>query len=350
MTAPPGARTGRLGIVGLGSYAPGRPLTVGDLSDIADPLSRSPLFRPPDVRHHLDDDRAAVDMVTAAVTGAGLMGRVTSRVGVLMTNTLLPDTPITGIGASVAARVGVVPHVVLDVHNSGCAAFPYMLMLAERLVDDGGDAALLCAAQNGAGQSFRQHGGEVTSRSLSHGDAAAAVVLQRGEGCEVLGTAVIHDPDSSADMGTSCRTRRYWEAGSDTFDITFNESATREIMDRGNTLVPRVVSDLCERIGVPLDAIDVLITNQPSRIFLRNWRDALGVSPERHFDTYDRFGNLYGAGIPVSLTNAAAEGRLRPGDLVVVAGFAHAGDLAAAAAIRWEDSHATHCSDRVDVG
>ncbi|WP_249375581.1 hypothetical protein [Streptomyces sp. I05A-00742] len=38
-----------------------------------------------------------------------------------------------------------------------------------------------------------------------------------------------------------------------------------------------------------------MVTNQPNRIFLKNWRGALGLPAERHLGTFDRFGNLYGA-------------------------------------------------------
>ena len=68
---------------------------------------------------------------------------------------------------------------------------------------------------------------------------------------------------------------------------------------------------------------------------MSNWREELGVPAERHLDTFDQLGNLYGAGVPVTFAHALRDGRVRDGDLVVLAGFAHAGDFAAAAALRW---------------
>ncbi|WP_245766751.1 3-oxoacyl-[acyl-carrier-protein] synthase III C-terminal domain-containing protein [Streptomyces colonosanans] len=79
----------------------------------------------------------------------------------------------------------------------------------------------------------------------------------------------------------------------------------------------------------------MLVTNQPNRIFLKNWRQALKLDEAQHLDTFDRYGNLYGAAVPVTLDRAARAGALRDGDLVVMSGFAHAGDFAAAAAVRW---------------
>ena len=81
--------------------------------------------------------------------------------------------------------------------------------------------------------------------------------------------------------------------------------------------------------------VSLLVTNQPNPIFLRNWREALELAPERHYDTFDRYGNLFAAGIPINLDDALANGKLAPGDLVALGGFSHAGDYAGAAMVRW---------------
>jgi len=78
-----------------------------------------------------------------------------------------------------------------------------------------------------------------------------------------------------------------------------------------------------------------LVTNQPNRIFLRNWREALELPAERHVDTFDECGNLFAAGIPVNLERAIGTGRLAAGGVAMLAAFAHAGDFAGAAALRW---------------
>ena len=92
-----------------------------------------------------------------------------------------------------------------------------------------------------------------------------------------------------------------------------------------------------ERYGanITTDQIDTLITNQPNPVFLRNWREALQVDAEQHIDTFREYGNLFGAGIPVSLERAQQTGKLKNGSYVVLGGFSHAGDYAAAAVIRW---------------
>ena len=99
--------------------------------------------------------------------------------------------------------------------------------------------------------------------------------------------------------------------------------------------MPEVSYAVADRIGVKTKDLDVFVTNQPNRVFLRNWREALELPKERHVDTFDDCGNLFAAGIPVNLDRAISEGRLKKGDVVMMAAFAHAGDFAGAAAVRW---------------
>ena len=107
------------------------------------------------------------------------------------------------------------------------------------------------------------------------------------------------------------------------------------MLARGNRQVPEVSYAVCDRIGMKPKDLDLLVTNQPNRAFLRNWRDALELDQSRHVDTFDVCGNLFAAGIPVNLDRAITDGRLKKGDVVMMAAFAHAGDFAGAAAGRW---------------
>ena len=106
------------------------------------------------------------------------------------------------------------------------------------------------------------------------------------------------------------------------------------MLARGNRQVPEVAYAVCDRIGMQPKDLDLLVTNQPNRVFLRNWREALELPAERHVDTFEECGNLFAAGIPVNLDRAITEGRVKAGDVVMMAAFAHAGDFAGAAALQ----------------
>jgi 3-oxoacyl-[acyl-carrier-protein] synthase-3 len=139
------------------------------------------------------------------------------------------------------------------------------------------------------------------------------------------------DMDAAAADG-----RRYWEPGTSPISIRFTDERVASIIARGNRLVPDMVARACDLAKVPVRDIGLLVTNQPNAIFVRNWHEALELSPEQHHDTFDKYGNLFGAGIPINIEDAIQCGKLRPGMLLALGGFAHAGDYAAAAVIHWQ--------------
>lgn len=336
----PGEKT--VGITALGSYLPERQIGAGEFFGAGngeDPLARSPLLRAPEQRHHVAYDEVAAEMIERAARPAfeRLGIEPDGNVDLLITNVLLPDVPITGSGAEVAARLGCRPGWIIDLHNGGCASFAYMLKLTEAIFAAGAArTALLCSAQNTAGKIFMQPELRTSQQAIVSGDGCGVAYVVAGGGSPLLAVRSRNEPGFAADMGMArADGSRYWEPGEVQPTISFNADRFKQIIERGNRLVPEIVTELCDEIAVHPSQIDVLVTNQPNRLFLRNWREALGVEPERHLDTFDRFGNLYGAGVPVTLEHAARDGAIKDGDLVVLAGFAHAGDFAAAAALRW---------------
>jgi 3-oxoacyl-[acyl-carrier-protein] synthase III len=300
------------------------------------------MFRAPKYRHHVAPDETGVDMIEKAV--ANLAGRIGERavheVDLLITNVLLPDMPFTGAGADVADRIGAKPDWIIDHHNAGCAAFVAMMKLARTILASGeAKSALLCAVQNCAGQVFTQTDIRGKTHAAVPGDGCGVGYLTVSDQSPILDIELVNHGEYAKDCGIRFDDdRKYWEAGEGQMDVRFTESSIAKIITRGNRLVPQVVSTLCERLGVSTSDIDRLITNQPNRMFLRNWQEALQLKPERHLDTFDDCGNLFGAAVPITLDRALREDRVPDGSLLVLAGFAHAGDLAAAAALRWRQS------------
>ena len=344
-------RAGGLEIAGLGSYLPEAVVGIEFFYQAGmppDPMPNSPLLRLPPRRHHVaPGERASTMIERAARPMFDRLGiQPDGNVDVLLTNVLLPDGMFTGCGAETADLLGCTPEWIIDLHNGGCASFPYMLKVAGALAAGGGArTALLATVQNTAGQLFSQPEIRKLPHAALPGDGCGVAYLRAAgdaPGATVLGVQTRHTPATAMDIGVvTTDGRRYWEAGGGALEVKADPDKQKETIALGNRLVPELVEELCERLGFAVADIDVLVTNQPNRIFLRNWREALGLPPERHLDTFDRFGNLYGAGVAVTLDHAAREGRIADGALVVVAGFAHAGDFAAAAALRWRGVSAT---------
>jgi 3-oxoacyl-[acyl-carrier-protein] synthase III len=335
VTTPP------VSLIDVSTYLPGEPISAAYYAQFAesDELRDNVMFRAPKFRHHVAKDESAIDMIERAA--AGLIDRhgedVVSGVDVLITHTQLPDVPIFGCGSGLADRLGMRPEWVFDLHNGGCAVFVLMIKLARQILMSGaGSSALIAVAQNTAGQVFDQEMVRRKAQAAVPGDGAAVGLLTVSDRSPVLDVECRTYGEYAADMTIDVNPpRKYWAAGPGEGAVGFTEGKITKVLARGNRLVPEVSYAVCDRIGVKPKDIDLLVTNQPNRAFLRNWREARELPKERHVDTFEECGNLFGAGIPVNLDRAITDGQLKAGDLVMMAGFAHAGDFAGAAAVRW---------------
>lgn len=325
----------------VSSYLPGPPIPADYYAQFAeaDDLRDNVMFRAPRFRHHVAPGESAVDMAERAAQGLiERHGRdVIAGVDVLITHTQVPDMPFYGAGGGIAHRLGMRPGWVLDLHNGGCAAFVLALKVARRLLASGeGRSALIAIAQNAAGQVFDQPGVRRKAQSAVPGDGAAVGLVTVSGESPILDVECRDYGEYAGEMTISTDPpRNWWQPGPGEYYIGFTEAKIAKVLARGNRQVPEVALAVCDRIGVQPKDIDLLVTNQPNRVFLRNWREALELPPERHRDTFDECGNLFGAGIPINLDRAIADGQLQRGGIVMMAGFAHAGDFAAAAALRW---------------
>jgi 3-oxoacyl-[acyl-carrier-protein] synthase-3 len=326
----------------VASYLPGDPVPARYYTEYPgaeDKLRGHPMFKVPRSRHHVAADETNTDMIERAVQPLiERHGRDEIRgVDVLLVHSQLPDLPFVGAGTEVARRLGLNPEWLVDVANAGCASFVYMLKLARQiLTTTDARTALICNAQSAAGQCFTQSEVRRLAQAAIPGDGCGVGWVTTSAGAPVLDVETRHIGDHAGDMTLALDDgRKYWEPGESQLRIGFTDASVAKVLARGNRLVPEVITDLCRRLRVATADIDVLVTNQPNRTFLRNWTEALQLPAERHLNTFDQYGNLFGAAIPVTLDHAITSGRVKDGDLVVLGGFAHAGDFAGAAAVRW---------------
>lgn len=328
-------------LVDVGTYLPKNrvPAEYYERYAATDALRDSLMFRAPPFRRHCAVDESNVDMMEQATMA--LVERhgteMIANVSVLLTHSQMPDLPILGAGGELSHRLGMSPQYVIDAHNGGCAAFVLMIRLARQLLVSGaGRSALIAVAQNCAGKIFVQEQVRKLAQSAVPGDGAAVGLLTLSDGSPVLDVECRYYGQHAADMTvTADPPRLWWQAGSGELCVSFDEAKITKVLARGNRQVPEVALAVCDRIGVKSEDLDLLVTNQPNRVFLRNWSEALQLPRERHVDTFNEYGNLFAVGIPVNFDAAIRDGHVKPGDIVMMAGFAHAGDVAAAAAVRW---------------
>ncbi len=328
-------------LVDVSTYLPGEPIGAEYYAQFAesDDLRDNLMFRSPSFRHHVGADESAADMMVRATDS--LLERhgedVIAGVDLLITHSQMPDMPFYGCGGEVAHRLGMRPGLVLDLHNGGCAAFVLGMQVAQKLLASGaGETALVAIAQNAAGQVFDQPGVRSKAQASVPGDGAAVGLLSVSGESPILGIETRNYGEYAGDMTiVTDPPRKWWQPGSGEGYIGFTETKITKVLARGNRQVPEVALAVCDKAGIASKDVDLLVTNQPNRVFLRNWREALELPQQRHVDTFDDCGNLFGAGIPINLDRAITDGRLEPGGVVLMAAFAHAGDFAGAAAVRW---------------
>jgi 3-oxoacyl-[acyl-carrier-protein] synthase-3 len=325
----------------LSTYLPGDPIGADYYAQFAesDDQRESVMFRAPKFRHHVAPEESSVDMVERAAQG--VIERhgndVIEGADILITHTQVPDMAFYGQGGAVAQRLGMRPSWVLDLHNGGCAAFVLGLNVARQLLASGqGHTAVIAIAQNAAGQFFDQPAVRRKAQSAVPGDGAAVGLVTLSDESPILGIECRTYGEYAGEMTLAYDPpRKWWQSGPGEGSIGFTESKITKVLARGNRQVPEVALAVCDRIGLRPKDIDLLVTNQPNRVFLRNWREALELPKERHRDTFEECGNLFGAGIPVNLDRAISDGQIESGDVIMMAAFAHAGDFAGAAAVRW---------------
>jgi 3-oxoacyl-[acyl-carrier-protein] synthase-3 len=326
-------------LVGAASYLPPRIVDNAFFQHGAEERTHA-MFQGVTQRHHVERDEPAHEMIVHAARKLAVRLNINLKkdVDILMTNVTTPDQPFTGCGADVGRALGCRPDWIVDVHNGGCVSFIHMIAQAQALMTcHGAKTALICNVQNAAGRLFAQEETRKRIQARIPGDgcgvaylvasnqAPIRAIVQRNY-CEYAGDMAVVRADGS----------KWWEPSTACTYVDFSEAKIAQVIGRANRIVPEVIREACGRAELPTSEIGTLITNQPNPFFLRNWREALQVPQERHVSTFERHGNLFGAALPLCLEEAIESGQLKNDSHLVLGGFAHAGDFAAAAVIHWK--------------
>lgn len=289
-------------------------------------------------RRHMERDELASDYLAEAAKKLLLRLNLNPQtdVDMILTNVSIPDQPFTGCGAVVNKKIEGKAKWIFDVHNTGCISFLYLLDMAKTYMQANKVRhALICVAQTAAGRIFGQEDTRQLAQAAIPGDGFAVAYVTASDERPILSMGFKNYPEYSEDMYADYNGAKWWESRSSSGRIDFNEDKSAMIVARGNKAVPEMIYKVCADIKVKTTDISYLITNQPNKTFLRNWREAAQLPPEKHLDTFEKYANLFGAGVPVTLAEAIKNQKIKKGDLVCLAGFSHACDYSAAALIRW---------------
>jgi 3-oxoacyl-[acyl-carrier-protein] synthase III len=202
--------------------------------------------------------------------------------------------------------------------NQGCSGFVYGLAVGASLIESGivENALLLC------GETYTKYidKNDRTNRPVFSDGAAAALLIKSPFGR--LG------PFEFGSDGSGAKHLIVESSGARKNDGPLGKhSQCKLFMDGPQVLmfsmreVPRCVTALLEKSGRGIGEIDLFIFHQASKLVIDNVARHLKLSEEKIFRNYQRIGNTVSASIPIALSDAEKEGRLKTGDLVMLVGF-----------------------------
>ena len=239
-----------------------------------------------------------------------------SEVGLVIVCTTTPDQLIPANSASVAAALGIGGGA-MDL-NAACAGFTYGLVTASSLVAAGAERVLLIGAES----LTRATNWEDRTNAFLFGDGAGAVVVE----------AV---PEEGSLLG--------WDLGVDGNLVPrlYAQHGSGMVM-RGKEVFRRAVMATVEsaqasmeRAKVSIDEISLFVPHQANIRIMEAAASRLGLPAEKIASVIETTGNTSSASIPLALIDAVEKGRVRDGDVLLLAGFG-AGMTWASAVWRWQ--------------
>ncbi len=257
-----------------------------------------------------------------ALRQAGLDGK---DIDLLIVATVTPDMAFPSTGAILADKLGAVDAAAYDL-SAGCTGFMYGLAQAYGMLAGGLAKRALVV------------GGDLLSRILDWEDRSTLVLFGDGAGAVVL-EAVPERGFLGFELGADgAGGENLWLPGSGSrlFDDAdrYVKMNGREVFKFATRILVQSAEALLEQCGVSIDDVDVYVPHQANMRIIDHATKKLGVPSERVVVNVDRYGNTSSGSIPLALADAAADGRLKPGKLVLMTGMG-AGLTWGSALIRW---------------
>ncbi len=301
-------------IAGIGAYLPKRVLTNQELSERVDTTDAWIVERTGIRQRHIaaEGERTSDLGLAAARAALANAGLTAEDVDLIVLATATPDLTFPATAVRVQAGLGVTRGAAFDI-QAVCSGFIYALTVADNFIARG---QAQCALVIGAETFSRILDWTDRSTCVLFGDGAGALVLTgqpraRAEGRGVLSTYVRSDgrhhdllyvDGGPSETGTVGKLRM---VGSAVF-----RHAVEHIAD--------AMTEAARRAGIPLSEVDWFVPHQANQRILDGVARRLGVPPERVVSTVARHGNTSAASVPLALEAAIADGRIKPGQLVLM--------------------------------
>ncbi|MCX7549292.1 3-oxoacyl-ACP synthase III family protein [Xanthomarina sp. F2636L] len=318
-------------IIGLGKYVPDNVVTNDDLSKMMDTndawiQERTGIKERRWVKPGSEDTTSVMGLKAAkvAIERAGIDK---NEIDFIVFATLSPDYYFPGPGVFIQKELDIKTVGALDVRNQ-CSGFVYALSVADNFIKTGMYKTVLVI-----GSELHSHGLDKTDRgrgvSVIFGDGAGAAVLTREENNSkgILSTH-LHSQGEYAEelvvkapgMGTRWVTDIIAENNPD--DESFFPYMNGQFVFK-NAVVrfSEVINEGLEKNKLKVDDIDMLIPHQANLRIAQFIQKKFRLSDNQVFNNIQKYGNTTAASIPIALTEAWEEGKIKEGDTVVLAAF-----------------------------
>ena len=288
-------------------------------------------------RYHVADGESTSDMaIRAAEQCLERAGVAASEVDLIIVATVTPDYPTPSTACIVQSHLGCTA-AAYDL-NAACSGFMYGLITASQ------------AVKTGCSRNALVIGAETLTMLMNPEDKKTYPLFGDGAG------AVLLSADDTADESAASGILAYRLASEGGLGNALKapgggskKPLSQEVLDRkeqylvmdGRTvfkwavrLIPEIVNEMLEKANLALSDIDLFIPHQANVRIIDAAVDELGIEKEKVFVNLDRYGNTSAASIPIAIAEALEQGRIKPGDNVLMVGFG-AGLTWGACLFRW---------------
>jgi 3-oxoacyl-[acyl-carrier-protein] synthase-3 len=325
----------RVKISALGTYVPPRLLTNADLEKMVETndqwITERTGIRE---RHIVDKGVATSDLaVEAAKKALSQRGTEASDLDAILVGTVTPDMFFPSTACLVQHKLGAKGAWGFDL-SAACSAFLYALQVGTQFVATGAHKRVMVIGADVMSSII-----DYTDRAtcIIFGDGAGAVILEPSENDSLGVIDFIHEVDGSG--GCSL-----YMPGGGSLNPSTHETVDQKmhyVHQDGQAVFKFAVrkqTELCEKIlernGIKASDIDVFVAHQANKRIINATADRLGLRPESVVINIDRYGNTTAGTIPLAMDTARQEGRLKKGDLVLLASVG-AGFTVGATLLRW---------------
>jgi 3-oxoacyl-[acyl-carrier-protein] synthase-3 len=323
-----GRANGRpIGITGLGVHVPERVLTNDELSTLVD-TSDEWIMERTGIRERriAAADEALTDIARpAALAALEDAGVSPGEIDLVVCATVTPDMMFPTASALLADSLGMPDAAAYDL-LAGCTGFVYAIAQAYGMLSAGLSQRALVV------------GGDVLSKILDWTDRSTLVLFGDGAG------AVVMEPVDQGgfigfELGADGGGGEYlWLPGSGSRAFENPESFVkmngREVFKFATRVMVSSAQAVLDACGRTVDDVDVYVPHQANVRIMDHAAKKLGIPKEKMVVNVDRYGNTSSGSIPLALADAAQDGRLNGGELVLMTGMG-AGLTWGSALIEW---------------